>query len=323
MVSSEVVWFAVGAAGEGSDASIRIPVKNLRPGPRVRKAGFNRDQVDALSRSVKDWPPIVVRRMDHTIVDGHHRYLAARQLGLCQMDCVYFEGTSESAFLEALKRNLHHGLPLSLKERESAGYRVLEIHPEWSDRRVAEACGLAPGTVARLRNVVVRPDGGDAHSTGRFGRDGRSYPANPGASRERILRVLREQPEMSLRAVARATGTSQATVRAAKARLAEVRTGEGTQASPPLPSIDTAGLCSSAGRISDAAVLSTDDGRKFADWFGRTRVSEEDWRALIECIPISRVYEVADEARRRGDIWLRIASALESSVRQGRVQVSG
>lgn len=322
MGSSEVAWFPV-AAGEGSDARVRIPVKNLRPGPRVRKAAFNRDHVDALSRSVKDWPPIVVRRADHTIVDGHHRYMAARQLGLCHMDCVYFEGTPELAFLEALKRNLHHGLPLSLKERESAGCRVLEVHGEWSDRRVAEACGLAPGTVARLRNTVVRPDGEDAHSTGRFGRDGRSYPANPGASRERIVRVLRAQPEMSLRAVARATGTSQATVRAAKARLAEVRTEEGTPTSSPPPSIDAPGRYSSAGRMSDAAVLSTDEGRKFSDWFGRTHVSEEDWRELIECIPISRVYEVADEARRRGDIWLRIASALDSSVRQGRVQVSG
>jgi hypothetical protein len=47
-------------------------------------------------------------------------------------------------------------------------------------------------------------------------------------------------------------------------------------------------------------VTSTPDGKEFAAWFDRTNVGR-DWRMHVAAMPLSRVYEVADEARRRGD----------------------
>ncbi|MBO0730663.1 MAG: hypothetical protein J2P57_15510, partial [Acidimicrobiaceae bacterium] len=66
--------------------------------------------------------------------------------------------------------------------------------------------------------------------------------------------------------------------------------------------------------ISDAAVLSTEDGESFARWFQRTDVGA-DWETLVDAIPVSRIYEIADEARRRSAAWLQFASAVEGRVR--------
>ena len=100
-------------------AIAQVEVDHLRPGPRLRVGGIKPDHLDVLVQSGGNWPPIVVRREDNTIIDGCYRYLAAQRLGHSHMDCIYYDGGSDDAFIEALRRNLHHGLPLSLKEREN------------------------------------------------------------------------------------------------------------------------------------------------------------------------------------------------------------
>ena len=94
-------------------AVVKVQTSDIRPGVRLRTGKLNRDHLDAIAMSEGDWPPIVIRRADMTIVDGHYRYMAACQLGHTHIDCVYFDGRGDSAFLEALRRNRDHGLPLS------------------------------------------------------------------------------------------------------------------------------------------------------------------------------------------------------------------
>ena len=61
----------------------------------------------------------------------------------------------------------------------------------------------------------------------------------------------------------------------------------------------------------DAALASTKDGEDLLEWFERTAVSELDldW---VDKVPLSRVYEISDEARRRAETWLQFARALEN-----------
>jgi ParB-like chromosome segregation protein Spo0J len=242
-----------------------------------------------------DWPPVVVRGGDNTILDGHYRYLAARQLGLSHLDCIYFEGSSDSAFLEALRRNIRHGLPLSLREREEAGRRLLKLFPDWSDRRIAQACRLAPSTVGRLR--AVRSGDKDGHLDTRTGLDGRRYPVDRRDSRSRIIDALQAQPGSSLRSVARLTGASPTTVKAVQTQLARCP--------------GSADLAPQTNRAADAAMLSSDGGVEILRWLERTAGSEE-WVQYLSRIPLSRVYEVADEARRRARHWSDFATALEA-----------
>jgi len=288
-------------------AITQVEVDHLRPGPRLRVGGIKPDHLDVLVQSGGNWPPIVVRREDNTIIDGCYRYLAAQRLGHSHMDCIYYDGGSDEAFMEALRRNLHHGLPLSLKERESAARTVLAFHPEWSDRRLSEACGLSPGTVGQLRSSLGHSPDQNGHLNTRWGRDGKRYHADLGALRQRISTAIREKPEGSLRSIAQATGTSPATVRAVKARLAESDRADSKSSVEPA----TAPSLSSSTRITDAALLSTREGTSFAKWFERTSIDEE-WRDLAQGIPVSRIYEVADEARRRAQHWLVLASWLET-----------
>lgn len=289
--------------------AVLLDVERLRPGIQLRAGKLNREHLDSIALSEENWPPIIIRRDDNTIVDGHYRYLAARQLGRSHVRCVYFDGEVESAFMEALRQNRDHGLPLSFKDREAAARQVLRFHPDWSDRRVGATCGLAPGTVGRLRGTIatVTDQGGQLNA--RVGRDGRRRPVDAKASRIRIARVLRDQPNSSLRNIARITGTSPATVRAVKAEQSHLAVEDRPQVVPVIRPVRS--------WVADAALLSAEEGETFVGWFERTTIKEE-WRSFLAGIPLSRVYEVADEARRRAAAWTEFASRIEERVRPAR-----
>jgi hypothetical protein len=267
---------------------IRLALAALRPGIQLRLGEVQQSHIEALALSSDPWPPLLIRRADNTIVDGHYRYLAARQLGRTHIDCTYFDGGIADAYLEALRRNRQHGLPLSRQEREVSARHVLSLHPEWSDRRVAAACCVAPVTVARTRAVIETPNGRTDPAKGRVGKDGRCRPIDPKSSRDLIARELQTQPTLSLREIARRTGTSPATVRTVRARL--------------------------QAWTSDKALVSGVGGTAFLAWFDRTNIGDE-WPTYIEGIPVSRIYELADEARRRATGWLEFAALLEQRVR--------
>jgi ParB-like nuclease domain len=298
-----------------SDAVVRVELDGLKPGCRVRVGEVDVDHVRVIALAKGNWPPLIVRRADHTIVDGHYRYRAARMLGLTHVDCIYFDGGENEAFLEALRRNRSHGLPLSLQERERAARHLLRIHSDWSDRRIAEACSVAPGTVGRLRSTTPGSVDADRQWSLRLGRDGRRRPANPEASRRRILSVLETQPDRSLRAIARLTGTSPATVRSVRNRpgpasertLTDAEGAEGM--SPGRPAVRW-----TSPWASDPALAATTEGKSFARWLEQTNIGEES-QDFIARIPLSRVYEVADEARRRAGAWMAFAAMLEGRVR--------
>jgi ParB-like chromosome segregation protein Spo0J len=296
---------------EGPSAVVQAAVMTLRPHPQLRLGDLNRDHLSVIALADGDWPPIVVKRSDNTIIDGHYRYLAAQQLGHSHIACVYFDGGDEAAFVEALHRNRHHGLPLSLPERQRAAGRLLESHPDWSHRRIAELCSLAPGTVARLRAAAPLSPAAREPGPLRLGKDGRRRPSNPGAARDRVLRVLETQPDRSLREIARMAGTSPATVRAAKNTIAAgSKPANLSSRAKDEPAGRGPGLDRSHRWASDSALLSTVEGTGFAKWFDRTDIGDEP-RDFVSGIPISRIYEVADEARRRAAAWLAFASLLE------------
>ena len=66
----------------------------------------------------------------------------------------------------------------------------------------------------------------------------------------------------------------------------------------------------------DPAFLSRDDGREFLRWFQRTSVKETDQGRHLGQVPLSRVYTVADEARRRAAWWSDFALQLEGRTKQ-------
>ena len=66
----------------------------------------------------------------------------------------------------------------------------------------------------------------------------------------------------------------------------------------------------------DFAFTSREDGARFAAWFDSSSVRRGDLWDQAEAVPLSRVYVVADECRRRAKFWEDFADAVESRVRR-------
>jgi hypothetical protein len=255
------------------------------------------------------WPPILIDRATHRIIDGHYRFLAAKQAGRTHIECEYFDGVAEESFLEAVRRNATHGLPLTLAERRGVASRLLAAHDDWSDRRIATIAGLAPSTVAVVRRATATGTG--ATPTRRVGRDGTARLVDRRVVRERVRSALAAMPHGSLREVARVAGASPETVRA-------VRNEPCSPPAPvpaPLRRVREGHLAPDV--AADPALTATSFGRAFTVWFGQSAIDREHFRFAHD-VPLSRVYQLADEARRRAALWVAFADELEARTRASR-----
>jgi transposase-like protein len=299
-----------------------LPLDSLLDRPPLRVEGLDARHVATLAELDGVWPPIVVRREDRSVVDGQHRVAAARRLGLACLQVRWFDGSAEDAFVEFVRCNVGHGLPLGLAERRSAAGRILRSHPERSDRGVASVCGVSPKTVARLRGELARTAKQDGPAR-RVGRDGRVRPVDPAELRARITEELARRPEASLRSIAAAVGSSPETVRSVRRKLRAAE--RGSESDPEPTTVDTEatvlGLLERRARVAhrlqgDHAFATRDGGSEFIEWFDATAVEPPDGWAHLGTVPRSRIYEVADEARRRARFWGDFADSLEGQVRR-------
>jgi len=60
----------------------------------------------------------------------------------------------------------------------------------------------------------------------------------------------------------------------------------------------------------DTACSSEPGAAAFAEWFD-TGARSIEWRGFVEAVPLSRVYEIADQARAYADAWRSFAESLE------------
>jgi hypothetical protein len=315
--------------GFGIDGEVEdLLISELQLGEGVRSGGLDESHVDLLTESAEAWPPIVVWGDHSLVLDGFHRVEAARRLGRRSVVAVRFEGSAEEAYMESVRRNVNHGLPLTVGDRRRAARRILTRNPEWSDRRIASLCGLSDKTVGRLRRAVS----GIQVMDRRVGRDGKVRPVQAGQVRDRVRRALEENPAGSLRAIAAVAGASPETVRSVRANL-RAREDQSPGGDPPTASRRTDGPAMSlltllqptrgetaatnhdgVDWLTDRALSACGDGRDFAHWFASNEVTE-DWHRFVWTVPLGRVYDVVDEARRRAATWTSFASLLESRTR--------
>ena len=276
--------------------------------------------VTVLAEIAERWPPILVSAGSMLVLDGAHRVAAARKLGLTSIDAVLFDGDDRDAFAEAVQRNNAHGLPLTLAERRNAAARILDEHAEWSDRAIAQICALDHKTVGKIRgrDGNRRPSGELHQLAERVGRDGRRRPVNPLALRTRILEALAQEPGASLRAIARRVGASPETVRDVRARLGRgedpVPAGLRTRRREPRPPVELPAQLR-ARWAQDNAFRSDPQRAEFASWFDDKNVGRESL-GYVPVVPLSRVYEVVEQARVRAEIWRSFAQRLELRAQQ-------
>jgi hypothetical protein len=140
-----------------------------------------RDRLDdfTVERYADAWqrmPPITVFEIEGQwlLADGFHRHAAAVMLAKRSIPAEVREGTMADALDFVASVNLFHGLPLTRSERRRAVEVKLRIHPDWSDRRLAEELAIGRELIGKIRKMLV-DSGQISAAVSRVGADGKTY----------------------------------------------------------------------------------------------------------------------------------------------------
>jgi hypothetical protein len=312
-----------------ADTVCLVPIESLTFADTPRLDGEQLEHIQVLAGMEAELPPILVHRETMAVLDGMHRLRAALHNDRREIRVRFFEGDQRDAFVAAVKANIGHGLPLSLADREAATGRILESHPQWSDRAIAEVVGLAATTVAKIRG---RSTAAQAQPEARIGRDGRVRPTDGATGRRLAGRLFADRPEASLREIAQLAGISPATVLDVRERLrrgedpvpprqlmAERKRAAGPAAARP-------GRFPRRRRTPDAEVALrklqrdpslrlTDTGRVLLRLLSTRSLRTKEWEDVQPEIPAHCVQLVADLALSCADEWAKFAEALKDRAR--------
>ncbi|MFE0349308.1 ParB N-terminal domain-containing protein [Streptomyces griseoluteus] len=308
----------------------RAPIESLSTDDSPRISGENEEHVRHLAQCVSPLPPIIVHRATLRVIDGAHRLRAARLNGQTHIDVQYFDGTAKDAFLLAVERNAHHGLPLTRADRNAAALRIIRSHPDWSDRMIASATGLSPKTVGSIRRRS-----GDAipQLNARIGRDGRSRPVDNSERRRLAGEYARAHPQATLREIARESGLSLATARDVRERVQKGasptlggRPSGGPVHRPAAPApasrrpeqggVTAFALAETLLLLKrDPSIRLTEDGRFLLRLLDTHAMANRRWEELVDRIPPHCAAKVAAAARECAASWRDAAQQLEERAR--------
>lgn len=290
-----------------------VAIDDLRFDLSPRRQVRDREHAAALAEILPRLPPVLVHAQTKQVIDGVHRVLAARMRGEATIRAQLFHGSEADAMVAAVHRNVAHGKPLTLAERSAAALRILRMHFDWSDRRVADLCGVSAKTVGRLRPRAAERS---TEPKARVGRDGKARPTDPIELRHRIAEALETDPDASVPELARRTGASLGTVRDVRRRVQhgqDVLSPRLAQAYRRRQERER----KQGAESEDESYRSSEEGVEFTYWFGAHCVRDDsEWERFVDAIPMSRIYEVADEARKCRDSWQRFVTALEGRARR-------
>jgi ParB-like nuclease domain len=295
------------APGSGLPDVSTVPVADLSMGYSPRQTKLDPVHVAGLMEVVDQLPPVIVNERTMTIIDGAHRLEAFRKLGRSHIEARLFSGNELEALVIAIEANVKHGKPLSRTERQAAAGVLLSRYPDRSDRWVGHVCGLSHTTVAVLRQSLRLAD-----VRVRTGRDGRRRPLDPVPGRVAVVRVMTENPGATVREAAKAAGVAPSTVH----RVASSLHGPDNPSSELVAMVEAAAGAPTGGRVIDLSLPRSPELDGTASWLAQTAVTIEDLPLHLGSLPLSRVYEVADECRRRAHTWGQIAEALEQRARR-------
>jgi hypothetical protein len=112
--------------------------------------------------------------VENWLADGFHRYHAHKRAKVTDIAATVHNGSKDDALVFALGANRANGLRRTNEDKRKCVGIALQRWPEWSNRRVAEVCGVSHMTVSRMRPEEVEQS---ATITQRVGKDGVKQPA--------------------------------------------------------------------------------------------------------------------------------------------------
>lgn len=326
MLAQSVMPIAIDGNWADGPEIVAVPIMDVLPGDSPRLEGEDRVHVLRLAALEIPLPPILVDRRTMRVIDGIHRLMAASLKGRKTIDVRYFDGSREEAFLRAVEANVEHGLPLSQADRNAAALRILKSHPTMSDRAVAKSTGLGARAVAELRRSsdAVPP------SNFRVGRDGKVRPLNGATGRLRVAELIRENPEASLRQVARSAGVSPATALDVRRRLER---GEGPLPCPrnapgaaggsrkekeatPAPLVEEPPSTVTLEKLMrDPSLRQSELGRRLLRMFRENVLGAREMTDICASVPSHCIELIIQLSRQNSQIWEEFAQELNRRAR--------
>jgi ParB-like chromosome segregation protein Spo0J len=307
---------------------VKVAVTALRDADSPRLCGTDEEYAQFLAGLETALPPIIAHRETMRVIDGMHRLRAAIIRGVEEIEVKFFEGTRQDAFVLSVRANATHGKPLTVSDRMAAATRILATHPEWSDRAIAAASGIAAKVVATIRQRATA-DGQQLNT--RIGQDGRVRPLDYARGRRAAGELLRRNPQASLREIVREAKISLGTARDVRER---VQRGE----DPVLPTqrsathetspvvrpavriaavpneathqIDTPDISALLNLRSDPSLRFSEQGRLLLRLLEVYAIDAGTWKRLADNLPPHCSETVADFAESCADVWRRFADQL-------------
>ena len=272
-----------------------LPVDSLVMLDSIRSEGADPAHIRVLASVEARLPPIIVHGETMRVIDGAHRLGAARL----------------------------RGDTLSMADRASAAERIITSQPTWSDRTIAITTGLGARTVSSIRRQLEAGIEGKAKV--RIGRDGRVRPLDNTEGRLRAVDYLKDQPNASLREIAKNAGVSPSTARDVRDRIKRGdcpvptprqstprRTPDTTAVEPSIAQPTRRSLDSILqGLKNDPALRFSNSGRELLRWVFARAPQNAEWDELSETVPPHCFYLIADVARHCAQEWQDFADMLE------------
>lgn len=122
---------------------------------------LDKSVIEDYAESMKDgakFPPCIVISdgEKNYLVDGFHRYFAARKIGVPSLDCTVTDGTLDDAVVKSWSVNNKHGLRPSLADRRKSVLSALShpLYMEKSSREIAEVCNVSHTLVLSIKKEI-------------------------------------------------------------------------------------------------------------------------------------------------------------------------
>ena len=318
---------AAGAPPANTGEIVRIELDKIGGDQDIRADRLNLDHVEAMRPFVDSLPPVTLRphkRDGHyEIIDGSHRVSAHRRENRAVIDAIVLELDDASAIEVGTKANIAHGRPLVVEDRRRNARRLIAAAPDWSDRRIAESCGLAHATVAGLR--PVEGSGGQSDHLNRpapkrTGGDGKSYPTPDAAAANRASaeKIVEENPDVTVSELAEKSGVSKGTASGIKngktrGHLRDVSATDEERSEVtvadvvvPLPS----------SWVKTPAAKRSNDGAEFCAWMDRRTIRGSDPDQMVQTyarkVPGELFAQAEAAARVQAGLWADFADAVSA-----------
>src|SRR5207245_217529 len=145
---------AVNLSRQEKCVAMKLAIKDIIVDPTIQIRRANHEAtIQRYEESFEKLPPVDVFKTPDGLLlaDGFHRVAAAQRLKLREISADIHKGTREDALEFAGVANTKNGDPFTPEERDEGIRRLRQLHPDWTNVRIAQAMSVSEDTV---RHVV-------------------------------------------------------------------------------------------------------------------------------------------------------------------------